>query len=117
MERGRTFTYAPPTGDPVEMDLLSMNGPLCSSYAFNHQKRKVVKDLYLIYVKDRGAVIGPFFAEITLADHAMKKILKQFNALTFSQPLEWLRRQNAMGDWINKNIGKPGDLIGAEWSK
>lgn len=117
MATGRTFWYAPPTGDPVEMELLSRNGPLCSSYVFDHKSRKIIKYLYFIYVKDRGAVIGPFFAEITLADRAMKKILKEFNALTFSQPLSWLRRQNVMGDWISKNIGKPGDLIGAEWSK
>lgn len=117
MLHGLTLTYSPQEGDPVELEILSTNGPLCVAYVFNHTKHEVVKELYWIYVTDYGVTIGPFFAKLSMANTAMKKILKAFKPPTFKQPLSWLRRQTAMADWISKNIGKKGDLIGGEWAE
>ena len=113
---GRKFRYAPPEGEPVELEVTSANGPLCVGPVFDHTKRRVVTGLYWIYLRKQGARFGPFFAELTLADRAVKKILKEFGAPMFEQPIAWLRRQSALRDWMATNVGKPQDLIGAEWS-
>lgn len=114
---GQVFFYCPPEGRPVEMVIISDGGPLCVGRVFNHWTREMMTGLYWIYLKRHGAHFGPFFAEITLADRAMKKILKQFGKTFFEQPLAWIRRQEALKEWIWKNIGKSEDLIGAEWAK
>ncbi len=93
-----------------------MDGPLCVGRVYDHVNGKVVNELYWIYVHGHGATFGPFFAEIPLAIAAMGKILKEFKPTVFAQPIEWIRRQVAMQEWLEKNIGKSKDLIGAEWS-
>ncbi len=108
--------YAPPEGDPVELQALAMEGPLCVGRVYNHINGKAVDDLYWIYIHAHGAKFGPFFATIPLATTAMRKILKEFKPEVFSQPLAWIRRQAPMQEWVGKNIGKSKDLIGAEWS-
>ena len=110
------FTYAPPKGAPVELETLAAEGPFCVGRVYDHINGKVVNDLYWIYLKEYGAKFGPFFADIALAMTATRKILKKFKPAVFSQPLVWIRRQAAMQEWVEQNIGKAEDLIGAEWS-
>lgn len=117
-KEGRAFFYCPPGGwRPVEMTILMDGGPLCVSHVYDHFNKKSVDGLYWIYIKKHGAHFGPFFAEITLAHKAIKKILKEFKPVFFEQPLAWIRRQTVLKDWMEKNVGKSEDLIGAEWAK
>ena len=81
------FTYAPPKGDPVELEVLASQGPLCVGRVYDHVNRRVVNDLYWIYLHGHGAKFGPFFADIPLAIAAMGKILKRH--IQESQSLEW----------------------------
>lgn len=114
---GNVFLYKPPGQDPVEMVVISSAGPLCVGRVYDHHKGEMVVGLYWIFLRAHGAHIGPFFAALTMADAAMKKILKQFGKSFFEQPLEWIRRQDAARVWIESNIGKLDDLIGGEWAK
>lgn len=116
-KEGRVFFYCPPDKKAVEMVILMDGGPLCVARVFDHLKRELVEGLYWIYLKKHGARFGPFFADIHLAYKAMKKILKHFGPAAFEQPLDWIRRQDSMAEWMRKNVGKPEDLIGAEWAK
>lgn len=116
-KEGRVFFYCPPEGRPVELVILMRDGPLCVGRVYDHGTKEVVEGLYWIYLIKHGAKFGPFFADIHLAFKAMRKILKHFGAATFEQPLEWIRRQTAMGQWVTKNIGAPVDLIGGTWAK
>lgn len=99
------------------MVIIVDGGPLCVARAFDHWKNEPVEGLYWIYLKKHGAHFGPFFADLILAEKAMKKILKEFKPTFFDQPLEWIRRQTGLRDWMDKNIGKSQDLIGGEWIK
>lgn len=114
---GRVFFYCPPDKRAVELAIVSDGGPLCIGRVFDHNKSEALIGLYWIYLKRHGAHFGPFFADITLADRAMRKILKQFRPTFFEQPLDWIRRQVTLKDWMEKNIGKSEDLVGGEWIK
>lgn len=113
---GTVFFYAPPGCGAVEMVIVADGGPLCVGRVYDHVAGKMVVGLYWIYLKRHGAHFGPFFTDIVLAERAMKKILKQFAPKFFEQPLEWIRRQAALKEWIEKNIGRSEDLIGGEWA-
>lgn len=114
---GKVFFYGPPKRSPVEMVVLMGHGPLCVARVYDHLKGELVVGLYWIYIMKHGAHIGPFFADIHLAYKAMKKIMKHFGENFFDQPLDWIRRQEAARVWMDKNVGKLEDLIGAEWLK
>lgn len=114
---GTVFFYWPPEGRVVEMVVISTAGPLCVGRVYDHRSGEMVVGLYWIYIRKYGAHFGPFFADIGLADRAMKKIVAQFGKMFFEQPLEWIARQTALQAWVDKNIGKSGDLIGGEWEK
>jgi hypothetical protein len=114
---GRVFFYCPPEGRPVELVILMDGGPLCVGRVYDHRKGEVLEGLYWLYVKRCGAHLGPFFADIHLAFKAMRKIVRRFGVPFFEQPREWLRRQMAAAVWLEKNIGKPDELIGGEWRK
>lgn len=114
---GKVFFYCPPDGKPAELTVMWAAGPLCVGRVFDHGNRKEVEGLYWIYLRKHGAKIGPFFADIVLAAAATKKMLKHFGPAPFEQPLPWIARQSAIKEWIERNIGKAEDLIGAEWIK
>lgn len=71
--------------------------------------------LYLILVKSHQAKIGPYFCNLSKAREAMRKILKQYPAAVWRQPVEWLGRQKEMLAWIEKEIGFQEDLVGGYW--
>lgn len=114
---GTVFFFRPPTGETVELVVISSAGPLCVGRVYDYVKKEVVVGLYWIYIRNHGAKLGPFFAELGLADRAMKRILKHLGKEFFEQPLEWIARQDAVRDWLWANIGKNDDLIGGEWAK
>ena len=117
---GRVFFYCPPDKRPVEMVVLMRepaDGPLCVARVWDHNKGEIVDGLYWLYLIKHGAHLGPFFADIHLAFKAMRKIVRHFGSQIFDQPLEWIRRQASMAEWIGKNIGWPQDLLGGEWRK
>lgn len=115
MAEGWKFWYAPPEGASVELEAVQVRGPLSIARVFDYRKRRLEVGLYWIYLNRHGAQMGPFFAEIALAERSIAKILKEFGASTFEQPLQWIRRQSALRDWIVTNVGKSADLIGGEW--
>jgi hypothetical protein len=71
--------------------------------------------LYLILVKDHKAKIGPYFADLSKAHEAMRKIVKKFPAEIWKQPVGWLSRQKDMLTWIDTEIGYSEDLVGGHW--
>lgn len=112
---GTAFFYCPPDGKPVELEVLAASGPLCVARMYDHHNRELRPDLYWIYIRAHGAHLGPYYADIPVAQRAMQKILKQVGPRFFEQPLAWIRRQHSVREWLEKNIGKPEDLIGGEW--
>ena len=99
----------------MEIVILADGGPICVARVFDHVKKEAIEGLYWIYLKRHGAHFGPFFADLILAEKALKKILKEFTPTFFEQPLEWIRRQTALKAWMDKNVGKSQDLVGGEW--
>lgn len=91
-------------------------GPLCVAGAFDWKAREVVPGLYLVYVKKIGMRIGPFYASIPLAEKGMKKGLKMKSGV-WDQPIEWISRQDWLRTWIEKEMGKFTDIVGAEWAR
>lgn len=114
---GRTFFYGTPEGVRVELAIIVDGRALCVGRVYDQVKAEVRVGLYWIYIKNQGARFGPFFADIVLAERAMKKILKRFGQTFFEQPLSWIRRQDCLKEWVDKNIGTSNDLIGGEWIK
>lgn len=112
-----TFLYQPPEGDPVELVCIVDAGPLCVGRAYDHMKKETVGPLHWIYLKRQGARIGPWFWEFSLAERAIRKMLKQFGKAFFEQPLEWIRRQEELRIWMERNVGNAGDAVGFEWRK
>lgn len=97
-----------------ERTILLEHGPLALVPAKNENGGDRV-GLYLILVKDHQAKIGPYFADLSKAHEAMRKIVKKFPAEIWKQPVGWLTRQKEMLIWIDKEIGYPEDLIGGHW--
>lgn len=112
---GTVFFYCPPDGKPVELPILAASGPLCVARMYNHLERELRSDLFWIYIRTHGAHLGPYYADIPVAQRAMQKILKQAGPRFFEQPLAWIRRQETFRIWLEKTIGKPEELIGGEW--
>lgn len=71
--------------------------------------------LYLILVKAYDAKIGPYFASLTKAHDAARKIIKRYPAAIWKQPFEWLSRQKEMLTWIHNEIGAWEDLVDGYW--
>ena len=114
---GTVFFYCPPERKPVELLVLMAEGPLCVAKVYDHWNKETVEGLYWIYLRKHGAHFGPFFAEVSLAHRAMRKVLKEFKPTFFEQPLAWIRRQAVLKEWVEKNVGKSEDLVGGEWIK
>lgn len=101
-----------------EIPVLVAQGPLFVGPAWDFEGEKTLHpSLFFIYVKRFMVRIGPFYASLTLAEKDMRKILKEFPQQSFwEQSLDWHRRQGAIHMWIDKTLGKPGDLIGGYWA-
>lgn len=103
----------------AETEILLDGGPLCVAAVWDWEDNRRVNGLYFVHLK-RGCnaiPFGPFYASIPLAGRHMKKALKEFPAGFWRQPLDWYARQKGFQEWVAKNMGKPGDLIGAEWRR
>jgi hypothetical protein len=105
-----------PDGHPVvEMPVMIDGGPLVVAGVYDFGQNQVAPGLLTIYMKAGGFKIGPYYAELSKAHAGMRKILKEFPAPYWAQPVEWLKRQKKMLDWLDLHLGKPKDLIGADW--
>lgn len=105
-------------GQVAELDILVDSGPLCVAPVWNWVGKEKAHGLYFVYFKRHGLHFGPFYGEIVLAARDMKKVLKAFPQKYFwNQSLEWYQRQMPFHEWIEKNMGKPEDLIGGVWIK
>lgn len=110
------FTLASNRGEVAKIEVLVAGGPLCVGPVWSWVEKEKAQGLYFIYFKRHGLPFGPFYADIMLAEKGMKKVLKAFPQAGFwGQSLEWYGRQTAFHEWIDKNLGKPGDLMGGEW--
>lgn len=105
-------------GQVAEIEILADGGPLCVAPVWDWSKEAKVPGLYLIYFKRLGLRFGPYYAGIALAAKDMKKALKAFPEAGFwEQSLKWYGRQGAFHRWIEKNMGRPDDLIGGRWER
>lgn len=103
----------------AETEILLDGGPLCVASVWDWDNNERVNGLFFVYLKRgcSGIAFGPFYASISLAGRDMKKALKHFPAGFWRQPLDWYGRQKAFQEWVDKNMGKPGALVGAEWRR
>jgi hypothetical protein len=101
-----------------EIPVLVAKGPLFVGPAWDAELEKPLHpSLFFIYMKRFMGRIGPFYANMALAERDMRKILKEFPQQSFwEQSLDWYRRQGSLHQWVDKNLGRPGDLIGGQWA-
>jgi hypothetical protein len=111
------FSPGPEHGQVAELEILVEGDPLCVAGVWDWKKRERVQGLYFVYLKRLGLHFGPFYAEIGLAANDMKKALKAFPSGFWSQRLEWYGRQDGFKKWVEENMGKAEDLVGAEWAR
>lgn len=71
--------------------------------------------LYVILVKAHLVKIGPYYANLSKAHDAARKILKRYPAAMWDQPVAWLSRQTEMLAWIHTEIGRSEDLVDGQW--
>lgn len=110
-----TFAAQGLNGKTVDVDVLLDGGPLCVGPAIDWKAGRRRLDLYLIWFKRLGLCFGPFYARLELADKAMRRVLKAFPSGFWGESAEWYRRQKGFIDWIDRELGKAGDLVGGEW--
>jgi hypothetical protein len=112
----RMLTVRLPQEKTVEIEILVDAGPLVVCPVWDWSKNRKVAGLYFIYMKNFGLHLGPFYANLATArDHA-HKLMREFPQKSFwEQPLEWFQRQTGFHDWVDKNLGKPQELIGGQW--
>lgn len=106
-------------GKACEIPILMDGGPLAVGPVWDFEEnRKLHPTLCFIYFKKWGARIGPYYANLALADRDMRKVLKEFPQQTFwEQSLDWYRRTSSLHQWIDRNLGRPEDLIGGRWAR
>jgi hypothetical protein len=105
----------PSCTEGVLLDILLDGGALCVAGVWDFERKQRVAGLYAIYHKKTGGKLGPYYASVNKAHLDMKRTLKHLPATFWDQPLEWVQRQKGVQDWIDKELGKPGDLVGGEW--
>lgn len=111
------FAIGPEHGQTAELEILVDDGPLCVAGVWNWAKKEKVQGLHFVYFKRLGLHFGPYYAGISLAAKDMRKALKAFPERDFwTQSLDWYRRQAAFHRWVEKNMGRPGDLVGGRWA-
>jgi hypothetical protein len=111
-----SFTVYGPVAETAALDVLLDGGPLCVAGVWDWKDRRRVPGLYRIWFKRLGLSFGPFFASLQLADRAMRKTLKEFPAGFWGESLEWYQRQQAFHEWIDRELGKPDELVGGVWA-
>jgi hypothetical protein len=101
-------------GNPVQADILLDGGPLavCGVWDRNGVRQA---GLYRIYHKATGSAVGPYYAELGLAEKGMKRALT-LPIMVWDQPLDWYPRQAWFGKWLDENLGKGDDLVGGYWA-
>jgi hypothetical protein len=109
----------PAHNDVAELAILVERGPLCVAGVWDWAEKRRRHGLFFIYLirSHAGIPFGPFYADFGLAERDMKKVLKAFPRGFWDQALDWIARQKSFQDWVEKNMGKSGDLIGAEWAR
>ncbi len=115
-KEGKVFFSTRAEHEVAEIEILVDGGPLCVAPVWDWDKNERLQGLFFVYFKSHGLHFGPFYADIGLASIAMRKALKAFPQPDFwKQTLDWYKRQTAFQGWIEKNMGKPKDLVGGEW--
>lgn len=109
----------PAERQPVKMEILVKEGPLCVGGVWDWEAKRRVQGLFFIYLirAHMGIHFGPYYASLSLAERDMKKALKEYPPGFWEQPLEWYGRQEGFMSWVNKNMGRPDYLIGGVWAK
>lgn len=105
------------TGETAELTILVDGGPLCVAGIWSWTRKSIFPGLYLIYHKRAAAHFGPFYATIPLAEKGMRTALREVPRDVWNHDPEWYAGQNWISKWIDENLGKAGDLVGAEWEK
>ena len=110
----KTLTLPGVHGPRANLEILMDGGPLCVAGVWNLEKQQKVVGLYRIYSQLHGFIVGPFYASLPKACDDMKKAMAIRPGL-WEQEAKWYGRQSWLEEWIRQNLGKPGDLIGAQW--
>jgi hypothetical protein len=107
------------SGETFEIPILVDGGPLAVGPVWNFKEdRKLHPTLSFIYFKKWVARIGPYYANLALAERDMRKVLKEFRQQNFwEQSLDWYRRTTSLHQWIDANLGRPEYLIGGRWAR
>ena len=105
----------PSCTEHAELEILVDGGALCVAGVWSFDEKQRVAGLYAIYHKESGRKLGPYYASIPRAQADLKRAMKQVPASFWAQPITWIVRQKTYFDWIDKELGKAGDLIGGEW--
>lgn len=111
------FARNPERTEVAELDILVDGGPLCVAGIWDWERKRLVPGLYWIYFRRFGIHFGPFYAALSLAERDMKKALKIQPGLWDTQDRTWYGRQAWLGEWIDRNMGRPDYLIGGVWAK
>lgn len=101
----------------AHLPILVDGGPICVAGVWDWNENYQVMGLWRIYHKRAGACFGPFYASIPLAEKGMRKALKEIPKDVWEHDLEWYQPQGWILKWIEANLGKTMDLVGAEWEK
>lgn len=99
----------------IDYQILVDGGPLAVSVPWDFKNQCTAEGIYAVYLKRDGLKVSPYYASLKMAHAGMKKILAEFPAPIWAQPLEWLRRQTKLKEWLDKKLGKKDELIGGIW--
>lgn len=102
--------------DTRELEILVDGEGLCVANAWNWGSNHKRPELFRIYHKRTGLPVGPHYVSLTLADHALRSLLKIPNAKqVWSEDLAFFHANRWVKAWVDQNIGRAGDLVGGEW--
>jgi hypothetical protein len=104
------------TQSSAEIEILLPLGPLSIAGAWDWGRERRAPGLFRIYHTQSGLPIGPYYAEMTLAEKGARKALSLGEAF-WKEKASWYANQKWLRDWLDKNLGKPEYLIGGQWAK
>jgi len=111
-----SLTLSKQSDHPVHAEILLDGGTLvvCGVWDKNGNRQP---GLYRIYHRLSGLCIGPYYAELGLAEKGMKKALT-LHPYTWSHPIEWYQAPERawIRKWMDEQLGTSEDIVGGYWA-